>query len=61
MNMKKEYIQPETELIVCRLSAILEGSDPNTEWTVGDDPIGGDGPNPEGGEAKRVNLWDKWE
>ena len=63
--MKKEYIQPEIELIVCRLSAILEGSDPNTNWTIGGGEIG-PGPDPEGakqssgfweGAPQSPNIW----
>lgn len=61
--MKRNYIQPETELIICNLlSGIAEGSN-KTEWHTGtdgqgdDNPVGPEQPDPNA-DAKRFNLWD---
>ena len=64
--MKREYIKPETERLACRLVSMLAESKTPTEWEIGtggnDQPITpGDEPNPEGGTAKQINLWDDWE
>ena len=59
--MKRNYIKPEAELVEVKTTPMLEGSDPNTGWTIGDDPIGGDEPDPNADPAKQVNIWDAWE
>ena len=63
--MKRLYIKPETERIVCQLVSMLAESKPKTDYEIGtggnDQPIiPGDEPNPEG-NAKRVDVWDDWE
>lgn len=61
--MKRNYIKPEAEVVEAKTTPMLEGSDPNTNWTIGGGDIG-EGPDPEdpeAGDAKQVNIWDAWE
>lgn len=63
--MKRLYIKPETERIVCQLVSMLaESTKPKTDYEIGtggnDQPITPEEPNPEG-NAKRVDVWDDWE
>ena len=64
--MRQVYIKPEVELIEIKTFPMLENSDPGTSWHMGDDPIGGDQPNPEGakqssgfweGAPQSPNIW----
>ena len=62
--MKLIYIKPETELVVCRTTPILEGSN-KTNWGIGgedpDDPtqpIGGDQPDPNEDAKQNSGIWE---
>lgn len=70
--MKREYIQPETEMVRCSLANVIAASPNGTEWHMGDDQSGNDqtigGGGTGGGgsdnpneDAKQINLWDAWE
>ena len=63
--MKSLYIKPETDIVACRLLEVIAESGNGTGWYMGDDPIGGDEPDPNADDdddnpAKRssMNYWE---
>ena len=69
--MKRIYIKPETEAVLCVMTSMIADSNNGTDWNIGNDddgnkdpvPIpgpGGGGGNPNE-DAKQFNLWDDWE
>ena len=64
--MKLIYIKPETELIACRLMAVITAST-NTEWHTGtdaqgdDNPVGPDQPDPNQDSKQYFGFQETWE
>lgn len=62
--MKRKYIKPESDSIVCDLAGMLAKSTPSTEWHTGtdgqgdDQEIGGGQPDPNGDAKASTGLWD---
>lgn len=57
--MKRVYITPEIKTIQVSLLHICAGS-PNTGWQMGDDPIGGDQPDPNADSRyEDESMWDE--
>lgn len=61
--MKKTYIKPETEQVVCNPASMIATSTPKTEWNMGEEgsgntkPITGDD-DPNADAKGSSGLWD---
>jgi len=63
--MKRKYIKPESDSIVCELAGMLAKSTPSTEWHTGEDQQPGTGttvpptqPDPNEDAKTSSGLWD---
>ena len=57
--MKRIYIKPEVELVVIRITPVLESSDSHTTWGVGSQEIDpGEQPDPNQDAKQSSGLWE---
>jgi len=58
--MKRIYIKPATELVKIRITPLLDGSDPKTNWGVGSQDIDpSEQPDPNADAKQSSGFWEE--